>query len=362
MAVVAATGRPGDSSSHESHAAPYTPAAARPSPLPGAPSPAPAATAAAGAGAQSCDAELECVLLSDLHVCDDMDVAADAGAAGVGTEGLRAPSAGSVSAASCVGANAESAPAHSVSTSSYANANGASGGRGGGPGGANAGRGVTRRRFERTEGLLVEKRVWDERGDAGVEGGSPKRKQLLPSSLPHDARQAQARAPAADRGSETVLPGAASGGGLGDGSGDPSSAGQQKHPQPRQSSPLPPSPPPTRLPQDAQERGDIRASKGGPVSSPTAHKPGRGELGQSAAAALACGPRDPSQRPSLNAGLFQGPFTPPSDGQLLPEVAMSAGTKSPAEAAVEAVNAAVAAGGDDTGLGAEETGSNCIQS
>lgn len=321
------------SSSSSAAAAPYAQAATRPSHVRGA--------SAGAATAQSCDAELESALLGDLHVCDDMGVDTDTSAAGVGTQGLRESTAGN------------------AWTSSSAIANGASAGHGGGSGGANAGRGVARRRFERTEGLLVEKRVWDERGDADVGGGSPKRKQPSPP-LPHDTRQVRAPLPAVDRSSEAGLPAAASRGRLSDGGGNPGRAGQQKHPHPRPSSPLPPSPPPTRSPQDAQERGNMRAPAGGPTS-PTAGKPGRTELGHSAAAARACGPRDSSHQPSLNAGLFQG-TAPPSSVRPLPELAMSTPTKSPAEAAVEAVNAAVAASGDETGLGAEEAGSNCIQS
>lgn len=324
-------------------AAPYAPTAARPTPLRG------TSAAATIATAQSCDAELKSALLSDLHVCDDMDVATDAGAAGVGTDELRDSSAANVNAP----------------TPSCVNANGASAGHGGGSGGANAGRGVARRRFERTEGLLVEKRVWDEREEADVEGGSPKREPFS-SSLPHDSRQVEPPPAAVDRSSGTGLPGAASpsSGEVDQCDGDPTSAGQKTHPQPRQSAPLPPSPPPTRLPQDTQERGDVGASTGG-AASPTGGKARRKELGQSAAASRAFGPSDPSHRPSLSAGLFQGTSAPPSNVQLLPEMAAvstSANTKSPAEAAVEAVAAAVAASGDETGLGAEETGSNCIQS
>lgn len=338
-------------------AAIYAPAAMRPNPMRG-----PCAPAAA---AQSCDAELETALLSDLHVCDDMDVVAtDAGAPGVGsTERLREASAG----------GDVLAPSRVNSSSLRAGA-----GHGGGASGASTERGVARRRFERTEGLLVEKRVWDERGEADVEAGSPKKKQLS-SSLPHDTRQVLAQVPAVDRRSEAGgFPGAASssgGVGVGEGCGapPPRGTGQETHHSkpPQQSSPLPPSPPPTRLPQDARKRGHVSASSArGGLTSPTAGRTGSAELGQSAvAAARACGPRNPSQQPPLNAGVFQGTAMPPSSAQVLPEMATSVGrlttsaaTKSPAEAAVEAVAAAVAASGDEVGLGAEEAGSNCIQS
>lgn len=370
MAVMT-TGRPGDSPSLEPHAsstyespstvsdstllraaatavhnaaascttAPlYAPAATRSGP--------PGGASAGAATAQSYDTELEDVLLGDLYLCDAMDVAtdADADAAGVGAERLRKASAGDVSL-------------------------GAGAGRGGGPGGATAGRGVARRRFERTEGLLVEKRVWDERGEESDGKGSPKRKQP-PSSLPHDTRQVQARVLAAGASSEAGLPGPTSRGRVSEGGrGGPGGAGQQKHSQPRKISPLlpPAPPPPTHLPQDAQERGGVGAATGG-LTSPTAGKRGRTELGQSAAAAQACGPRDASHQPLLNAGLFNESTSPPFDAPLLPETAMSGGsvmstdTKSPAEAAVEAVAAAVAASGDETSLTAEEAASSCKMS
>ena len=326
----------------------------RPYPPAGGP-PAPPQAASSGDGF---DADLESVLLSDLHVGDGTGVGADAETAGLEAKRLRG--AGDVAAPSPFG------KASSRATS----ASHGGGGTGGGGTGGSAGGG--RRRFDRVEGLLVEKRVWDERGEAGAGVGGENRKQQLPS-IPRSTELLRPQVSVTADNTGEKAPGAPAGGGARESGADPQPSESSR--LPRSSSP--PAPPP--LQQDAQE--------------PTAEKPGqqlfapsgvRADQGRAAAAAAAaagsCGPRDPLHQPLLNTGLSKR--SPPSPAAVWCKqpgagVARSqppagaamwckqpgagvARSQSPAEAAVEAVAAAVAASGDETG--ADEAGSNCIQS
>ncbi|CBJ30474.1 expressed unknown protein [Ectocarpus siliculosus] len=190
---------------------------------------------------------------------------------------------------------------------------------------AGAGRAGARRRFDR-EGVLVEKRVWEERGEAG-EGTSGEKNEEQPPSLLTGAGESRAKPTDGGQGVRVAENGSA---GL-EGQGAAVRSGGSRH----------------------RFAGGVHTAHGGePAAAPVS--------------CCAAGARAAEQR-LVNAELFQGQTPNDLSSTVFPEKkAVSSGTgaaaKTPAEEAVEAVAAAVAANDGDTSEGMEESGSGCIQS
>ncbi|CAB1120413.1 unnamed protein product [Ectocarpus sp. CCAP 1310/34] len=267
-----------------------------------------AAAAASAATTRNDDCDLDSVSFCELNVCAAMDMAGSGAAAAEAAASSVPPSREvldlpDVGARGCVSHGG----AHGTSCTG-------------------AGRAGARRRLDR-EGVLVEKRVWEERGEAGEGTSGEKNEEQPPSLLTAGAGKSRAKQADGGQGVRVAENGSA---GLEE-QGAAVRSGGSRH----------------------RFAGGVHTAHGGePASAPVS--------------CCAAGARAAEQR-LLNAELFQGQTPNNLSSTVFPEKkAVSsetgAATKTPAEEAVEAVAAAVAANGGDTSEGIEESGSGCIQS